>query len=220
MSNGQLFTNNAIALLEQPISSSSNNIVVQATHGGLFPNPGPGEFFLITLEELANPLHREIVKISGRTGDVLHVAERGAEGTTARAWTAQETLVDHRITANTIKEAFLYPAIPANVSYFNNDAGYITLADLPWPATRTVTANYTATQSDYYIGVNSSGPVIITLPNTLHVGTKIVVKDESGACESNNITISGPIDNSTSATLAINNGSLTFIFHNNAWRII
>jgi hypothetical protein len=80
--------------------------------GSGFPQPvNPGEFFLITLEDIAAPLIREIVKISGRSGDILTVAVggRAQEGTVALAWNATNTLVDHRITAETIRQAFLQP---------------------------------------------------------------------------------------------------------------
>jgi hypothetical protein len=106
----QLFTNNAIALLQTSIGPSSNTIHVQAGLGAEFPQPvNPGEFFLVTLESTGAPLVREIVKITGRTGDILHVGARGLEGTTPQAWAAINTLVDHRITAETIRQAFLQP---------------------------------------------------------------------------------------------------------------
>ena len=88
-------------------------------------------------------------------------------------------------------------------------------------ATNTVniSSNYTVTTNDFYIGVNTYNTnVTVTLPN-LTRGTMIVVKDEYGNSVNNPITISGAIDNSSSATLQINNGSLTFIY-NNGWRII
>ena len=111
----QLFTNNAVSLLQVSISSSDTTIVLQPGQGASFPQPtNPGEYFLVTLESIAAPLNREIVKISGRAGDVLtvHPAGRAQEGTTAQAWTAVNTLVDHRITAETIRQAFLQPVAP------------------------------------------------------------------------------------------------------------
>lgn len=106
----QLFTNNAISLLQAPISASSTTIILQPGLGAAFPLPAnPGEFFLITLEDIAAPFNREIVKVTGRTGDTLTGCLRAEEGTTAQAWAALDTLVDHRITAETIKQAFLQP---------------------------------------------------------------------------------------------------------------
>ena len=86
-----------------------------------------------------------------------------------------------------------------------------------------VTGNYTGNKRDYYIGVNSPTPCTITLPKGNKAGRQVVVKDESGACATNNITVitqgTDTIDNSTSAIMAINNMSLTFIYRN-GWRII
>lgn len=72
--------------------------------------------------------------------------------------------------------------------------------------------------TSYYIGVNYSGAVTINL----HVGATgqhLIIKDESGNCASNPITLVGTIDNSANATLAINNGALSLIY-SNGWRII
>lgn len=99
----QLFTNNAISLLENSISALDLNITVMNGSGNLYPQPvNSDDFFLVTLED--SPATRnEIVKIIGRTGDVLHVdpAGRGWEGSIAEAWPTG-VLVDHRITAGTL----------------------------------------------------------------------------------------------------------------------
>jgi hypothetical protein len=122
MTSTQLFTNNAIALLQVSIdSSTATEIVLQPGLGEYFPQPvNPGDFFLVTLETIATPLYREIIAISNRIGDTLIIAPggRAQENSSglfpAIAWTAGETLVDHRITAGTIKQAFLQPvAAPA-----------------------------------------------------------------------------------------------------------
>jgi hypothetical protein len=87
-------------------------------------------------------------------------------------------------------------------------------------ATKVVSTNYTFQKSDYYVGVNASNPVTITLPSTAKAGSMIVVKDESGNCSNNNITLSGNIDNDPGgAILAIDNGALQFIYRS-GWRII
>lgn len=106
----QLFTNNAIALLQTNIGPTSMTVQVQPGLGALYPQPvNPGEFFLVTLESINAPLATEIIKITGRVGDVFTVGARGQENTTAQAWTADETLVDHRVTAETMRQAFLQP---------------------------------------------------------------------------------------------------------------
>ena len=87
-------------------------------------------------------------------------------------------------------------------------------------STRLVTtATYLATTSDYYIGVNRTGTVAITLP-TPSDGYELVIKDESGACATYPISIVGTIDNDAGgATLSINNGALHLIYRS-GWRII
>ena len=108
----QLFSNNAISLLKSDLTPSSTSLVLHDGYGALFPQPNVAnqEFFLVTLESVDVPLVREIVKITGRTGDVLQIAERGCENTPALAWQGGEhTLVDHRLTAETIRQAFLNP---------------------------------------------------------------------------------------------------------------
>jgi hypothetical protein len=80
------------------------------------------------------------------------------------------------------------------------------------------TSTYVATASDYYIGVNYAGPVSITLP-TVSDGNQLIIKDESGNCANNPITLVGTVDNNTNVQLAFNNGSLTLIYRS-GWRII
>jgi hypothetical protein len=88
--------------------------------------------------------------------------------------------------------------------------------------TTEVTSNsYTVTDSDYYIGVNVPEPATITIPDSLNQGRIIIVKDESGNCYNNPITLSGKIDNDvTGATIKINNGAVQLIFRSGFWRII
>jgi hypothetical protein len=123
MSATQLFSNNAVALLETSIGPTDLSINLQTGLGEYFPQPvNPGDFFLITLETIASPLTREIVKIIGRSGDTLIVDPSGRAWENpnglfpAQSWTALETLVDHRITAYTIKQAFLQPT-PSSGGY-------------------------------------------------------------------------------------------------------
>jgi len=103
----QLYTNNAISLLENSLTSSSLEIQVIPGDGALFPQPtNPGDFFLVTLEDSHNAGTTEIVKIILRVGDTLYIDPlwgRGFDDTLARAWPA-DTLVDHRITAYTLRK--------------------------------------------------------------------------------------------------------------------
>ena len=107
----QLFSNNAISLLRFAIGPSATTLQVLPGDGGMFPNPGPGEYFLITLENQAATV-REIIRVNGRSGDTLTGILRAQEGTTAQSWGASpgnDTLVDHRVTAETMRLAMILP---------------------------------------------------------------------------------------------------------------
>jgi uncharacterized protein YutE (UPF0331/DUF86 family) len=97
------------------------------------------------------------------------------------------------------------------------------IQDLDFRAILVTNPTYTAGRTDYYIGVNCSSSTTITLPATAKNGRQFVVKDESGACKTNNIIViadtGGSIDNNSSAIMAIDNMSLTFIYRS-GWRII
>lgn len=90
-----LITNNASSILAAGISAVATTISLRAGDGALYPSPGVGEWFPVTLVDLA--LNMEIAHCTGRTVDTLTVV-RGQEGTTARAWLANDR-IDLRITA-------------------------------------------------------------------------------------------------------------------------
>ena len=87
--------------------------------------------------------------------------------------------------------------------------------------TRLVTSNtYSLVPDDYYVGVNYAGPTTITLQPTAQNGKVIVIKDESGNCSINPITVTGNVDNDSGGfILKINNGAIQMIYRN-GWRII
>lgn len=113
MADKQLFTNNAVALLAAPISSTATSLLVMPGYGTLFPQPSaPGEYFLVTLEN-QSATTREIIRVNGRSGNTFTNIDRAQEGTSALAWGAtsgNDTLVDHRVTAETMRQAMLKPA--------------------------------------------------------------------------------------------------------------
>lgn len=87
--------------------------------------------------------------------------------------------------------------------------------------TLVTTPTYTVTDTDYYIGVNRAGPVTITIPAGISSGREVVIKDESGNCETHNITVSATVDNDAGGfILAVNNGAVHMLFRGNSWRII
>jgi len=125
----QLFTNNAIALLNDNIASGDLSFSVQPGLGALFPQPAnPDDYFLVTLEDYP-PTHNEIVKIIDRTGDLFIVAPsgRGQEGTSAYNWDSN-SVVDHRNTADTIFRSLQHYST-ANTNIVNNPAA-TTIVDI------------------------------------------------------------------------------------------
>lgn len=78
-----LFTNNASTTLASGIAAGATSITVATGQGALFPTISGSNFFYATLANASNVL--EIVKVTGRTGDVMTVT-RGQDGTTATAY--------------------------------------------------------------------------------------------------------------------------------------
>jgi len=77
------WTNNATTTIASGISSGDTSITLAGSTGALFPTLGAGDYFYGTLNNANNDI--EIVKVTGRSGDVLTVV-RGQEGTSAAAW--------------------------------------------------------------------------------------------------------------------------------------
>lgn len=93
-----------------------------------------------------------------------------------------------------------------------------------WSKKRTATAtNYTATSQDFLIGVtDTSAPRTITLPAASGLaGKQIIIKDESGAAATNNITIDGnaseSIDGAATALISTNYGALRLYCDGSNW---
>ncbi|WP_312773360.1 glycine-rich domain-containing protein [Atlantibacter hermannii] len=85
-----LAANNAQTVLAAGISSSATSITVNTGTGALFPAPVSGtSYFKLTLVDAATGSLTEIVHVTARSGDVMTI-QRGQEGTTARAWSAND----------------------------------------------------------------------------------------------------------------------------------
>ena len=83
-------------------------------------------------------------------------------------------------------------------------------------ATKLISANYTATANDCYIGVNSNGPVTVILPSECEDGKKIIVKAEMGPPLGNRkVTIAtsdgSMIDNANDYIITVPYQSITVI---------
>lgn len=108
----------------------------------------------------------------------------------------------------------------AKVSQAGPGGGAGDVINLDHPV-KLVNNNYTITRKDYYIGVNATSPVTITLPDAIGFpGRKVAIKDESGNCSSNPITVLGNVDNDPGGfILQMDNGGIQMIYRE-GWRII
>ena len=95
----RLFTNNAVATLASPVTSSDMTLTLAAGKGALFPTPTGGDYFVVTLTQASTESSWEDVSISSRSGDVLTVAACGYGGSTAASWSVNDK-VEIRMTAD------------------------------------------------------------------------------------------------------------------------
>lgn len=95
------------------------------------------------------------------------------------------------------------------------------VVNLDYPVKTITTSSYTILRKDHYIGVNVDTSTTIVLPTTgTKQGRNLIIKDESGQCSVNRITLTGTVDADTSgAILAIDYGALHLIY-NNGWRVV
>jgi hypothetical protein len=113
-----------------------------------------------------------------------------------------------------------------NGRYMKYQDGYFVMDEInPFEIihnTTLVTTNtYVVQDEDYYIGVNCPEPVTIIIPSEPSSGREIVVKDESGNCSNQSITVSGPVDNDANGfILQVDNGAVHMLFRGDYWRII
>lgn len=106
-----LAANNAQTVLSAGISSSATTLTVNTGTGALFPAPVSGtSFYKLTLVDAATGQLTEIMHVTARTGDVMTVL-RAQEGTTARAWSAND-IVANMMTSGTLS-AFAQLESPA-----------------------------------------------------------------------------------------------------------
>ena len=108
----------------------------------------------------------------------------------------------------------------AKVSMAGPGSGAGDAINLEFPV-KLITNNYTITRKDYYVGVNAVSAVTITLPDAIGFpGRKIIIKDESGNCASNPITVLGNVDNDPGGFILQNNNGGIQLIYREGWRII
>ncbi len=72
-----LFTDNADSTMSGTLSNGGTTLVLSASTGSLFPNPGAGEAFIVTLFEINGSSEEEFIekaKCTARTADTLTIA--------------------------------------------------------------------------------------------------------------------------------------------------
>lgn len=92
----RLHANKAKTFLSADISAGVTSIPV--VDGSIFPQPGPGEYFLITLEYGTKT---EIVRVNSRSGNTLTGCVRGQEGGAAQSFLTGAR-VENRVTSDTL----------------------------------------------------------------------------------------------------------------------
>tara|TARA_R110000868_G_scaffold406741_1_gene687412 strand:+ start:47 stop:919 length:873 start_codon:yes stop_codon:yes gene_type:complete len=108
----------------------------------------------------------------------------------------------------------------SKVSMAGPGGGAGSVAKLDHETKLITTPTYNISTKDYYLGVNYAGPVTITLPTIVNNGRMYIIKDESGICSTNPITVIGNVDNDPGGfILAQDNGGIQLIYRN-GWRIV
>lgn len=97
-----LATNNASTTMLSALNATDTTMVVAPGTGALFPNPTGGNYFYLTLSNIAG--NEEIVQVTNRNVDTLTIV-RGQDGTVARVWLPGD-FVQLRIVAATMNAAF------------------------------------------------------------------------------------------------------------------
>lgn len=88
---------------------------------------------------------------------------------------------------------------------------------------QTPAGNYTLTNSDDFVGVDTSAARTITMPSAPSTGKRWTIKDKTGTAAAFNITVSGGghnIDGSASYTINTNFGSIDLIYNGTTFSVI
>jgi len=83
-----LIANNAVGALASSINDTVLTLALGSGQGALFPSPGAGEHFFITVVRVSDSA-REIMKVTARSTDTLTVV-RAQDGTTAKSFAASD----------------------------------------------------------------------------------------------------------------------------------
>jgi len=140
-----IYTNNASSRLAVDTPGASGTISVLPGEGAKFPNPGPGDYFVVTLED-RRTRQIEICNCTARSNDIM-VLTRAQEGTVAQAFYAGAT-VSNRLTAAQIIDILgsSYTKAESDTRYINaagdDMLGPLMLADDPVEQLEATTRRY------------------------------------------------------------------------------
>ena len=181
-----IFTNLAFSTLAGSITNTATSLNLQAGGGALFPNPGAGQQFALTLVDAATQQLNEIMYCTGRTGDTLTVI-RAQEGTTAYAWQAGD-LASNKITAGVLNG---YGQAGQTVTqqslvHYGTSAGTNTLTTTVSPA---ITAILDGTLLEITPSAGNTGAVTLNANST---GAASVLNRDGTALASGTIVASQP----------------------------
>lgn len=136
-----LAANNAQTTIAAAINATATTVSLAAGTGTLFPAPVSGtSYFKLTLIDAATEQLTEIVHVTARSGDSLTIL-RGQEGTTARAWSAND-IAANMMTAGSLSLMAQYDTVEfldattgrlLNVQTFNASGTYT-----PTPGTKKI----------------------------------------------------------------------------------
>lgn len=109
-----LWANNAQSTLAGAITDTATTANLAAGTGVLFPSPGANQYFVMTFNDAATGLLREIVHVTNVSTDTITMV-RAQEGTTALAWNAGD-LALNLVTAGTMQALQQIATLPATAT--------------------------------------------------------------------------------------------------------
>lgn len=195
-----------------------------------FPKPPTLDEVLTILREEVDELvqAQEITTQTKPQSQLTSLAERAAEFLTKEA-KLEEKLDSYQqpdapLTGRSINDIrkkikFLEDWV-SKISLTGPGGGAGDVINLDHPV-KLVTSNYNFTKKDFYVGVNATSPVTITISDSIGFpGRMVIIKDESGNCSSNPITVDCNVDNDPGGfILAQDNGGIQMIYRE-GWRIV
>jgi hypothetical protein len=139
---------------------------------------------------------------------------------------AADNLLQGQIAINTADANFFTLSSSGVVKMVANSTVLADTTYLSYAPYEVTASSYTLTATNYYVGVNYAGATALALPagSGLTTNRVFIIKDESGAANTNNITITpngtNTIDGQASVTIAINYGSLSLLWQGSRWSIV